>query len=177
MGVAGITGLGGLTGQGGRGGTTGTGGAPTCQRGMCPALLIGDLESIDDSGAPGFDAAGFRCKSLTVCPNSSSCIYYATDMLGSLQSMDDSYNDGAESTPAPVKLMIAGGAQSACTNMSFTLTAMDTLTLLFDGSKKLQVYLPAFMGTTQTLTLYIASDGSTYYDAALTMVARLRPAG
>jgi len=60
---------------------------------------------------------------------------------------------------------------------AFTLTAMDTLTLLFDGSKKLQVYLPAFMGTTQTLTLYIASDGSTYYDAALTMVARLRPAG
>jgi hypothetical protein len=97
------------------------------------------------------------------------------DMLGSLQSADDVYNDGVETTPAAAKLVFAGGAMSACTGMNFTLTAMDTLTLLFDGGKKLQVYLPAFMGT--SLTLYIASDGSTYYDAALTMVARLRPAG
>ena len=36
-----------------------------------------------------------------------------------------------------------------------------------------KVYLPAFMGN--SLTLYIASDGSTFRDAALTMPARLRP--
>ena len=140
---------------------------------MCPALSIGDLEAIDDSKAPGFDAPGFRCKSLTICQNASACIYYSTDMLGSVQSADDVYNDGAELTPAPVKLSINIGSASQCNNPPITFAADEFLTLTFDGGKKVPVYLPASMGT--TLTLYIASDGSTFLDAALTMPARLRP--
>ncbi|HXU06826.1 MAG TPA: hypothetical protein VN903_37995 [Polyangia bacterium] len=182
LGLGGLTGLGGLLGQagnGGRGGTTGsagTGGAPTtCARGMCPALMISDLQAIDDSKAPGFDAPGFRCKSLTICPPNGSCIYYSTmSMFGSLQSAEDTYSDGAAfATPAAVKVYIDGGAASQCNNPSITFTGDESLTLTFDGGKKVPVYLPAFMGT--TLTLYVASDGSTYRDAALTMVARLRP--
>jgi hypothetical protein len=186
-GTLGTVGAGGLA-PGGRGGSAGTGGgnagtgggnagtgggAATCQRGMCPALAIGDLEAIDDSKAPGFDAPGFRCKSLTICQNASSCIYFSADMLGSLQSADDVYNDGAELAPGAVKLVIGGGAASQCNDPVIAFTADEFLTLTFDGGKKAPVYLPAFMG--RSLTLYIASDGSTFTDAALTMPARLRP--
>ena len=51
-----------------------------------------------------------------------------------------------------------------------TFTANDTITIRFDAGKKLVVMLPAFMGT--SLALYIATDGATYYDAALTQPAR-----
>ena len=127
--------------------------------------------AIDASGAPAFDATGFRCKSLTICPNSSSCLYFSTDMFGSLQSMDSVYTDGAEVAMfAPTKLRLDTGAASQCGNPAVTFTANDTITIQFDGGKKLTVLLPAFMGT--SLTLYIATDGSTYYDAALTQPAR-----
>jgi hypothetical protein len=160
-------------GRGGSGGNPGTGGGASCAPGTCPPLAIGDLQAIDDSGAPGFDATGFRCKSLTVCQNTSACLYYAQDMLGSLQSAEDTYTDGVEVAAAPVKLVFAAGAASQCADPSFSLTASDSITLQFDGGKKLSVYLPAFMGT--SLTLYVASDGSTFRDAALTMAARLHP--
>jgi hypothetical protein len=164
---------------GGRGGTiggnAGTGGAPNCARGGCPALMIRDLEAIDDSKAPGFDAAGFRCKSLTFCPTSGGCVYFqATSIFGSVQSKEDGFSDGVTlTTPAAVRMSIDGGADSSCNNPPITITADEFLTLTVDGGRKVPVYLPMFMGV--SLTLYIASDGSTYYDAALTSPARLRP--
>ena len=135
--------------------------------------MIGDLQMFDDSGAPGFDAAMFRCMALTICHNSSGCIYFANDTLGSAQSADDVYNDGEELTPAAVKLSFTTGAASQCVNPSVTLKETDFITLTFDGGRRANVYLPSFMGN--SLTLYIASDGSTFRDAALTMPARLRP--
>jgi hypothetical protein len=159
-----------------RGGTTGTagaGGATICPAGGCPPLMIGDLQALDDSGAPGFDAAMFRCMALTICQNSSSCVYFANRHAGQRAIADDVYNDGAELTPAAVKLSISTGAQSQCVNPSVTLKETDFITLTFDGGKRANVYLPSFMGN--SLTLYIASDGSTFTDAALTMPARLRP--
>ncbi|HEY7374075.1 MAG TPA: hypothetical protein VIF57_18080 [Polyangia bacterium] len=170
-GIVATGGRGGAAGSGG--GNPGTGGGPSCQPGTCPPLAIGDLQAIDDSGAPGFDAAGFRCKSLTVCQNASACFYYSQDILGSLQSAEDTYTDGVEGAAAAVKLVFAGGAASQCADPAFSLTASDSITLQFDGGKKLAVYLPAFTGT--SLTLYLASDGSTFRDAALTMAARLHP--
>ncbi len=173
-GAIGVGGLGGVAIGGRGGGNAGTGGAAVCARGMCPALMIGDLEAIDDSKAPGFDAPGFRCKTLTICPLGGSCSYSSTTMFGNLQSAEDTYYDGAESTvPAAVTLRIDGGAASQCNNPPITFTTDDALTLTFDGGKKVPVYLPAFMGT--SLSLYIATDGSTFYDAALTQPARLRP--
>jgi hypothetical protein len=175
-GRGGTTGVGGTGGVaiGGRGGGnagTGGGGVSSCPASGCPPLMISDLLAIDASGAPAFDATGFRCKSLTICPNSSSCLYFSTDMFGSLQSMDSVYTDGAEvAMSAPTKLRLDTGAASQCGNPSVTFTASDTITIQFDGGKKLVVLLPAFMGT--SLTLYIATDGSTYYDAALTQPAR-----
>jgi len=174
-GVGGVGGIGGLS-TGGRGGGAGTGGTggTMCARGACPALAIADLEAIDDSKAPGFDAPGFRCKSLTICPPGSACIYYSANMFGSLQSAEDTYSDGVKLTaPMAVRLLIDGGAASQCGNPAVTFAGDEYVTLTFDGGKKVAVYLPMFMGT--TLSLYVATDGSTFYDAALTMPARLRP--
>ena len=174
-GRGGTTGVGGtgvsIGGRGGGNAGTGGGGVSSCPASGCPPLMISDLLAIDASGAPAFDATGFRCKSLTICPNSSSCLYFSTDMFGSLQSMDSVYTDGAEVAMfAPTKLRLDTGAASQCGNPAVTFTANDTITIQFDGGKKLVVLLPAFMGT--SLTLYIATDGSTYYDAALTQPAR-----
>jgi len=174
-GRGGSTGAGGtgvsIGGRGGGNAGTGGGGVSSCPASGCPPLMISDLLAIDASGAPAFDATGFRCKSLTICPNSSSCLYFSTDMFGSLQSMDSVYTDGAEVAMfAPTKLRLDTGAASQCGNPAVTFTANDTITIQFDGGKKLTVLLPAFMGT--SLTLYIATDGSTYYDAALTQPAR-----
>ena len=175
-GRGGTTGTGGVA-TGGRGGTTGTGGTGgvTCARGACPALAIADLEAIDDSKAPGFDAPGFRCKSLTVCPPTGSCTYFSsTTVFGSLQSAEDSYTDGVKlTTPAAVHFVIDGGAASQCGNPAVTFTADEFITFTFDGGKKVSAYLPMFTGT--SLSLYVATDGSTFTDAALTMPARLRP--
>ena len=181
-GAGGIAGIGGNVSIGGRGGGTagsgggsaGTGGAAGCARGACPALTITDLTAIDDSKAPGFDAATFRCKSLTICPVSGACAYFSTaTIFGSLQSAEDAYSDGTAVGPAAVRMSIAGGAMSQCNNPPITFTADEFLTLTVEGGKKVPVYLPAFTGV--SLTLYIASDGSTYSDAALTQPARLRP--
>jgi len=174
-GSAGSGGAGSLAGRGGgSAGTVGTGGAAGCARGSCPALMITDLQAIDDSKAPGFDAPGFRCKSLTICPPIGSCIYYSMTMFGSIQSGEDSYTDGAvTANPQAVKVYLDTGAASQCVNSSITFTADEYLTLTYDGGRKVPVYLPAFTGA--SLTLYVATDGSTYTDAALTQPARLRP--
>jgi hypothetical protein len=170
-GSTGAGGTGGVANGGRGGGNAGTGGGvSTCPVSGCPPLMISDLQAIDVGDAPGFDATGFRCKSLTICPNSSGCVYYSTDMFGSLQSMESTYTDGAEvAQPAPTKLHLDIGAASQCGNPAVTFTANDSITIQFDGGKKLVVLLPAFMGT--SLSLYIATDGSTYYDAALTQPA------
>jgi hypothetical protein len=174
-GAGGAVSLGGRGGGAGTGGNVGTGGAAGCARGSCPALTILDLQGIDDSKAPGFDAPGFRCKSLSICQPGSACIYYSTTTIfGALQSAEDTYSDGiAVAMPKAVMMSIDTGAASQCGNPSITFTADEYLTLTFDGGQKVPVYLPAFTGT--SLTLYIATDGSTYRDAALTMPARLRP--
>jgi hypothetical protein len=95
-------------------------------------------------------------------------------MFGSINSGDDSYMDGAVTAmPQAIKVYIDGGAMSMCGNPAITFTADESLTLTFDGGRKVPVYLPSFTGV--SLTLYVATDGSTYYDAALTQPARLRP--
>ena len=144
-----------------------------CLPGTCPPLSIRRSTGMDVSTAPGFDATGFRCKALSVCGTGASCVDDATDTLGEVQSAEAAYQDGAELAPAPVKLRLDGGAASQCGNPPVTFKAGDYVTLVFDSSPKLAVYLPAFLGI--SLTLYIASDGSTFYDAGLTMPAALAP--
>jgi hypothetical protein len=102
-------------------------------------------------------------------------VYFSADMFGSKQSGEDSFQDGAEAAaPMPVKMNIDGGAASQCNNPAVTFRATEYVTLSFDGGKQLAVYLPAYTGV--SLTLYIASDGSTYHDAARTMPAGRPPA-
>ena len=129
---------------------------------------------MDTSGVPGFNALAFRCKALAVCAATASCVYHFADTLGHEQSSEAAFMDGAEALPAPAKLMLQGGAASQCSTQSVSIAAGESFGIMFDGGKKLTVYLPAFTGTGE-LTLYIASDGSTFRDAALTMPARLSP--
>jgi hypothetical protein len=169
LGGGGTVGTGGTLGTGGAA-AGGRGGATACPAAGCPALAIADLTGISTAAAAGFDAPGFRCKSLTVCGLASGCVYFSNDMLGSKQSGEDTFQDGAEaSTPMPVKINIDAGAASQCNNPPVTLKATDYVMLTFDGGRQLAVYLPAFTGA--SLILYPASDGSTYYDAARTMPA------
>jgi hypothetical protein len=150
-----------------------------CGTNGCGPLLISDLTAIDVSTAPGFDAAGFRCNSFVVCGVSMTCIYYMVQMqppanLGHRQSADPTYVDGATvAPPVPVKISVGIGAQSMCTNPNVTFVAGNYVTLTFDGGKTLKVYLPAFSGT--QLTLYVSQNGSTFKDAALTMLAAAPP--
>jgi hypothetical protein len=146
-----------------------------CGTNGCGPLLISDLTAIDVSTAPGFDAAGFRCKAFIVCGVAMNCVYFLMDQnLGHRQSMDATYTDGTEvMQPVPVKIWMTGGAQSMCTNATVTLAAGNYVTLTFDGGKVLKVYLPAFSGT--ELTLYVSQNGSTFKDAALTMLAAAPP--
>jgi hypothetical protein len=132
-------------------------------------LRIADLLGIDASGMTGFNAAGFRCKSLAVCGTAQNCIYFS-EFLGTAQSQETSYTDGAElSEPQAVKLRIAGGAQGMCAGIEFKMSSGESLELTYGaagGQKALLVSMPEFSGT--ELTLYVAADGSTYHDAALT---------
>jgi hypothetical protein len=147
-----------------------------CSSTACAPLMMRDLEAINVTGAPGFDAAGFRCKTLTVCGAEMSCIYYdVPNMFGNVQSQEPKFYDGSVSAVAVVatKLRLGGGAKSECGNPPVTLNDGDIVRLTFDGGKTACVFLPAFTGT--ELTLYIAADGSTFYDRAFTMHAKKRP--
>jgi hypothetical protein len=117
----------------------------------------------------GFNDAGFRCKSLSVCGVTQTCTYFA-GFLGSVQSQDEPYSDGDELNESQaIKIRIAAGAQSMCSGVDFSLVQGETLKLTHDGQHTLLVYFPKFVGT--ELTLYVAANGSTYTDAALTQLA------
>lgn len=144
--------------------------------GPTESLRIADLLGIDASGMTGFNAAGFRCKSLAVCGTAQNCVYFS-EFLGTVQSQEMPYTDGAElSEPQAVKLRIAGGAQGMCAGTEFKMLSGESLELTYgvaNGQKALLVSMPEFSGT--ELTLYVAVDGSTYHDAALTKRAAPPP--
>ena len=181
-GVGGAIGIGGIGGAatGGRGGGAAGTGVTGGRRDDVRAWRVpgtGDGRSrkaIDNSKAPGFDAPGFRCKSLTVCPPSGACIYYATTMFGSLQSAEDTYTDGAKLTaPMAVRVVIDGGAASQCGNPIVTFGADEYLTLTFDGGEG--AGLPSDVHGRPRSPSMSPAMGRRSPTAALTMPARLRP--
>jgi hypothetical protein len=139
----------------------------------CGPLRIGDLVNINASAMPGFSvSSGFRCKSLSVCGVAQSCYYgLPAQNLGSLQSMEMMYYDGSSFIDAvAVKINIAVGAASQCMDPPITLQAGESIVLSFGNNQTRAVYFPAFNG--KSLLLYVREDGSTFYDAALTMLAQ-----
>ena len=148
---------------------------PACTAAACGPLLVRDLEAMSAKDAPTFDATGFRCKTLTLCGVDMTCGYYdPSNMLGSLQSQESMFYDGTEPTLAiAAKLRLGVGAASPCGDPAVTFRDGDFLTVKFDGGKQACIFLPAFTG--KELVLYVAADGSTFHDAALTMPAKIRP--
>lgn len=53
-----------------------------------------------------------------------------------------------------------------------TVPVGDSIKITYDGGQKLIIYLPEMHGDTE---LYVASDGSTYYDRRLTKLAQKAP--
>jgi hypothetical protein len=150
-------------------GGMGTGGGGTISN---HPLKIADLIGINALSLDGFNAVGLRCKSLTVCGVSQSCIY-CSGFLGSIQSTEDTYSDGDELDQGEaVKIRIAQGAQSMCLSAPFAIDDGESITLAYNDGQMLIVYFPLFQGV--ELELYVADDGSTYYDAELTQLARAR---
>lgn len=138
---------------------------------------MNDLESIDLSGVAGFNLSG-NCHAVTVCPDSaSSCNYLSAARLGTKGStLTGLYTDGTVAgSVARIKVEFNLGADGSCPNTPYTLVAGDTLGLTFDGGKHTTIYLPSFTGGPGGLVLWVGDDGSTYYDAARTQVARQAP--
>ncbi len=88
-----------------------------------------------------------------------------------------SYGRTSDNANTYTDLSTTGGAESVRIDETyrtenFNIQAGDTLTLTStDGTPTtLTVYLPALSGSTNS-TLYVADDGSTYYDSALTNLA------
>jgi hypothetical protein len=200
-GQSGVGGQGGTAGQAGSGGASqGSGGtgvvdanAPeTCTTGalecdahpqrrcgddqhwhdtVCGPLRIADLTGIDVAGLTGFDV-GFRCKSLSVCGVSQNCIYFS-ETLGSRQSSESTYTDGASFPDGvAVKVNLDVGAASQCQNPSVTIPAGASIIVAF-GTRKVRIYFPAFMGT--SLLLFVREDGATFKDAGLTQLLQKAP--
>jgi hypothetical protein len=133
-----------------------------------------DLLEMNADNLPGFSLLGYRCKSLTICAVSQGCVDYDTaDNLGSLQSGEAAYYDGsALAEPESVKLRIGAGAQTQCGDPDVVLNAGENIDLTFESGQA-TVYFPAFTGN--ELILFIAADGATYHDAALTQLAQPPP--
>jgi hypothetical protein len=141
---------------------------------------MSDLEGLDATGLgtgffnPNWPNGGFRCKTLTVCGTQQACIYFS-QRSGSLQSGEASYYDGdtVHNPPRPVKLYLGMGAASQCGELNFGITAGQSFVMTYDGGRVLRVYVPAI--TTTQATLWVGSDGSTYFDANLTQLAQASP--
>jgi hypothetical protein len=166
-GTGGTGGVGGLGGVAGLGGTVSIGGTGGGASGPTP-LKIQDLQGINTTALPGFDAAGFRAKALNVCGTSQmTCTYTAN--LGYVFSQEPTYYDGSGTTLVPVKIVIGVGAASQCGDPNIQIASGQYITITYDGGKMLAIPFPAFCG--KSLTLYVAANGATFYDPALTQLA------
>jgi len=81
------------------------------------------------------------------------------------------FHDGNSSKTALALMIEAYG--EAC---AMTVKAGDTLEITYDGGQKLTIHLPKMdKGIGEDVYLYLASDGSTYYDKGLIKLAQKVP--
>ena len=144
----------------------------------CDTWLAQDIEDLDLTNFPSSTnvpdpTCVFRAKSYTFCAASDLCVYFVNN-VGGKHSGESPYYDGATlATPTHMQFDIGRGPASQCNNPAVDISAGEYITVTFDGGQTLDVYLPAFNGV--DLSLYIARDGSTYYDVALTNMAQVSP--
>jgi hypothetical protein len=138
----------------------------TSARGV--ALVMSDLKELNLQGWLGFEV-GFRCKALVICGVNQTC-HYSVGRLGSRQSSEATYYDGETLSPASaVRLGLSTGAASQCGNPPVKMLPGDFIELVYDSNRRLRVALPRFAG--YEVSLYLAQDGSTYWDRELSRVA------
>lgn len=137
-------------------------------------LMVSDVEDMSITGSPGLEAPGWRCKAYTLCTTSQNCIYFS-QRLG-YWSTGERYmdNNAGNANPAEaLRFSIAAGPASACGNPTVAVASGETIQITYDGGQTVTVYLPQF--STSDISFYIASDGATYSDQALTQLLQAAP--
>lgn len=88
-------------------------------------------------------------------------------------SIEDDVNEFADEEE-PLNKSVNVRLAIECNNPTgIGIQAGDTLEITYNGGKRLTIYLPAV--TEDIHWLYVATDGSTYYNEALTQPAQLAP--
>jgi hypothetical protein len=132
---------------------------PRAQAASETAWEITDMDNavIDTPRSMFFDGWVFQFK------DSSGVVSY-----GEIYDCENNFSDGDVSgSPEPLRIDVVSWMESP------NIQAGDTLTLTSDGTpSSLTVYLPALSGDD---SLWVADDGSTYYDDALTSLAYEAP--
>ncbi|MDD5557481.1 MAG: hypothetical protein PHN82_09555, partial [bacterium] len=93
-----------------------------------------------------------------------------TDM-GSIWDGYNEFSPGDSYLAGPVALRITPW------HVAIEVAAGDRLLIANAAGEEMAVYLPALMSVAEPVTLYVAADGSTYYDAELTETACVAPEG
>jgi hypothetical protein len=92
--------------------------------------------------------------------------------MGVYQSGDGFTVGTSPTTPQPVFFCISQGANSLC-DIQPDVLAGDYITITYDVGQQKNIYLPRI--TSKPTLLWIGSDGSTFYDSALTQLAQSVP--
>ena len=129
---------------------------------MASALIISDLENIDLTGLTYGQGTGCGNINYVAFVFSNYSGAYRYGLRKGVDKTGCSFEDvsGGESHPLMMGLFAPWGCN---------VLAGDYVTITFDGGQTLNVFLPAM---TTNENLYIANDGSTYYDEGLTQLAQ-----
>lgn len=140
-----------------------------------PPLLVEGEIAIDVSDAPGFAEQEAGCLRLIVCHADQNSCEANTDPFAILQSGMIS-TEGQVPELAPIRIAFRSGNPS-CAEPVLVLDPYQRVNIAYleadQTPKTLKVYLPCFEGL--ELDLWVAADGSSYYDAQLQDLAASKP--
>ena len=136
------------------------------KRDMATSLIISDLQNIDLTGLTYGQGTGCGSSNYVAFRFFDSSQSYGYGERKGVNKTGCSFMDGSGGESHPLMMDILAIAPA-------DILAGDYVNITFDGGQTKDIYLPALSGTGNPLAkLYIANDGSTYYDQALTQLAR-----
>jgi hypothetical protein len=153
-------------------------GDPACLAGEptdpYPAFHLKAVGGITAMGAPEFDAYAVDCHALTICSATQGNCTLTSSFLGRYRSGGNYGQGNPSGMLIPIKLQFHGGPASC--GLPLVLGAQQSFELVYniDGSTStIDILVPCIDGDTPPL--YVAEDGSTFWDAGLTQPAALWP--
>ncbi|HVI04210.1 MAG TPA: hypothetical protein VM869_36215 [Enhygromyxa sp.] len=149
----------------------GDGDNPLCEPGSFDDALpavVGGAVMVDASKAPGFVEQDLDCQVLVICNGKQELCSTQTPYIAQLSSGGLMVPGVALMEPAPIRVHFQPGKPS-CGMPPLILDPTQYLEISWIGNnlpETIQVRLPCFEGT--VLDLWVAQDGSTFYDEQLT---------